>query len=268
VETIGLIAGNGQFPLLFAQTVKKQGRSIVAVAHDGQTLSELNQYVDKILWIKVGQLSKLINFFHDHEVKEVVLAGGINKSMMFTQFRPDFKALLLLSKLRDKNDDTLLRSFAHEMEKEGFIVVNSTVYLSSLSPQAGCLTRRSPTDEELKDIEFGWKIAKGIGEMDIGQCVVVKNQTVLAVEAIEGTDETIRRGGGLAADKGGVVVVKVSKPKQDLRFDAPAIGPQTIKTLKEAGATVLAIEAGKTIILDQEEMIKLADKENIVVIAL
>jgi DUF1009 family protein len=267
VEKIGLIAGNGRFPLLFAQTVKKQGVDVVAVAHEGQTLMEINQYVDKLLWIKVGQISKMISFFKEHAVKEVVLAGGINKSMMFTQFRPDFKALLLLSKLKSKNDDSLLRAFAEEMEKEGFTVVNSTVYLSSVTPQPGCLTRRSPTDEEGKDIEFGWKIAKGVGEMDIGQCVVVKNQTVLAVEAIEGTDETIRRGGSLAG-KGGIVVVKVSKPNQDLRFDAPAIGPKTIRTLKEAGATVLAVEAGKTIILDQEEMVKLADRENISVVAL
>lgn len=268
MDKIGLIAGNGRFPLLFAQTVKKQGKDVVAVAHEGQTLSELDQYVDKLLWIKVGQVSKMISFFKEHSVKEVVLAGGINKSMMFTQFRPDFKALLLLSKLKSKNDDTLLRAFAQEMEKEGFTVVNSTVYLSSVTPRQGCLTRRSPTDEERKDIEFGWKIAKGIGEMDIGQCVVVKNQTVLAVEAIEGTDETIRRGGSLAGKEGGIVVVKVSKPNQDLRFDAPAIGPKTIRILKEAGATVLAIEAAKTIILDQEEMIKLADKENIAVVAL
>ncbi|HUT84349.1 MAG TPA: UDP-2,3-diacylglucosamine diphosphatase LpxI [Thermodesulfobacteriota bacterium] len=267
MKTIGLIAGNGRFPLLLAQTVKKQGRNIVAVAHEGQTLSEISQYVDKLLWIKVGQLSRMISFFKEHAVKEVVLAGGINKSMMFTQFRPDFKALLLLSKLKSKNDDSLLRAFAREMEKEGFTVVNSTAYLSSLTPEPGCLTRRSPTEEEQKDIEFGWKIAKGIGEMDIGQCVVVKNQTVLAVEAIEGTDETIRRGGSLAG-KGGIVVVKVSKPNQDIRFDAPAIGPKTIRTLKEAGATVLAVEADKTIILDQEEMIKLADDESISIIAL
>jgi len=266
MERIGLIAGNGQFPLLFAQTVRKEGRDVVAVAHEGQTLSELNQYVDKILWIKVGQLSKMINFFQEHGVKEVVLAGGINKSMMFTQFRPDFKALFLLSKLKNKNDDTVLRAFAHEMEKEGFTVVNSTLYLSSITPKPGRLTSRPPSEEELKDIEFGWKIAKGIGEMDIGQSVVVKNQTVLAVEAIEGTDETIRRGGRLG--KGGIVVVKVSKPTQDLRFDAPAIGPGTIMTLKEAGATVLAIEAGKTIILDQEKMVKLANQENICIIAL
>jgi hypothetical protein len=266
VEKIGLIAGNGRFPLHFAQTVKKEGREVVAVAHEGQTLGELNQYVDKILWIKVGQLSKMINFFKEYGVKEVVLAGGINKSMMFTQFRPDLKALLLLNKLKNKSDDTLLRAFAHEMEKEGFTVVNSTVYLSSITSEPGCLTRRSPSGEELKDIEFGWKIAKGIGEMDIGQSVVVKNQTVLAVEAIEGTNETILRGGRLG--KGGIVVVKVSKPNQDLRFDAPAVGPETIKTLKEAGGTVLAIEAGKTIILEQKEMVKLADKENISIIAL
>jgi len=267
VEKIGLIAGNGRFPLLFAQTVKGQGRDVVAVAHEGQTQSDLSQYVDKLLWIKVGQLSKMISFFKEHGVKEVVLAGGINKSMMFTQFRPDFKALLLLSKLKSKNDDSLLRAFAREMEKEGFTVANSTVYLSSVTAHPGCLTRRSPTDEERRDIEFGWKIAKGIGEMDIGQCVVVKNQTVLAVEAIEGTDAAIRRGGGLAG-KGGIVVVKVSKPNQDLRFDAPAIGPKTIRTMKESGGTALAVEAGKTIILDQEEMVKLADKENIAVVAL
>jgi len=132
VEKIGLIAGNGRFPLLFAQTVKKQGVDVVAVAHEGQTLMEINQYVDKLLWIKVGQISKMISFFKEHAVKEVVLAGGINKSMMFTQFRPDFKALLLLSKLKSKNDDSLLRAFAEEMEKEGFTVVTPP----SISPQS------------------------------------------------------------------------------------------------------------------------------------
>lgn len=267
MSKIGLIAGNGRFPLLFAETVKQQGKEIVAVAHEGQTLKELEKYVDKLLWIKVGQISRLINFFKEQEVKEVVLAGGINKRMMFTQFRPDFKALHILSRLKSKNDDSLLRAFAQELEKEGLRVVNSTIYLSSLTAEKGCLTRRSPTEEEKRDIEFGWKIAKGIGELDIGQCVVVKNQTVLALEAIEGTDETIRRGGILGGKKG-IVVVKVSKPHQDLRFDAPAIGPGTIRTLKEAGATVLAIEAGKTIILDREEMIKLAENENIAVVAL
>ncbi|MDL1970610.1 MAG: UDP-2,3-diacylglucosamine diphosphatase LpxI [Candidatus Desulfofervidaceae bacterium] len=265
-EKIGLIAGNGKFPLLFAQAASKEGYEVIAIAHKGETEPDLEKYVNQIEWIKVGQLGKLIKTFKKAEVKDVVLAGGITKRRLFTEIFPDLKALSLLTKLKNKSDDAALRAIAKELEKEGLIVRPSTLFISSLIAPAGCLTKRKPDREEEKDIRFGWKIAKEIGRLDIGQCVVVKKQTVVAVEAIEGTDEAIRRGGRLA--KEGAVVIKVSKPQQDLRFDVPAVGLGTIKTMAEVKANVLAIEAERTLIFDKEEMLATANEVGISVVSL
>jgi len=265
-EKIGLIAGNGNFPLLFAQAAGKEGYKVIAVAHKGETKPELEKYVSQIEWIKVGQLGKLIKTFKKAGVKDVVLAGGITKRRLFTEIFPDLKALSLLTKLRNKSDDAALRAVAEELEKEGLIVRPSTLFVSSLIAPKGCLTKRKPDKEEEKDIKFGWKIAKAIGRLDIGQCVVVKKQTVVAVEAIEGTDEAIRRGGQLA--KGGAVVIKVSKPQQDLRFDVPAVGLGTVKTMAEVGARVLAIEAERTLIFDKEQMLATANETGISIVSL
>jgi len=267
IKRFGLIAGSGRFPLLFAQSAHKQGIEILAVAHKGQTTPELERYVDKIYWIKVGQLGKLIKILKTEKIKDAAMVGGINKTLMFSNVAPDLHALSLLAKTRTLNDDVLLRSVSDEIEKEGITIHSSTLFLNDLLSPAGCLTRRKPGKKETKDIEFGWKIAKEIGRLDIGQSIVVKNQVVLAVEAIEGTDEAIRRAGKLGGGKG-LIIIKVSKPQQDMRFDIPAIGPKTIATMQEAGATVLAIEKGKTLLIDKIELIRSANQANLSIVAL
>jgi UDP-2,3-diacylglucosamine hydrolase len=262
----GLIAGTGRFPLLFAQSAKNHGVEIIAVAHKGQTFPELESLVKKIYWIKVGQLGKLINILKTEGIKDAAMVGGIKKTIMFSNVVPDFQAISLVAKLRTLNDDVLLRAVAEAIEKEGITIHSSTIFLDELLSPPGCLTKKVPDKKEMRDIEFGWEIAKAIGKLDIGQTIVVKDQVVLAVEAIEGTDEAIRRAGTLGK-RNGLVVIKVSKPQQDLRFDVPAIGPGTIITMQEAGAKVLAVESEKTLLIDKEELIKAANKAGIIIIA-
>ena len=194
------------------------------------------------------------------------MAGKVSKTFMFKDIRPDLRAIALYMRLKDRKDDSLLLGIVSELEKEGIRVEEPTRYVPHLLAEKGVITKRKPKKEELKDIEFGWPIAKEMGRLDIGQTVVVKNMAVLSVEAIEGTDAAIRRAGELG--RGGIVVIKVAKPKQDMRFDAPVIGLNTIRTLKEAKAAALCIEAGKTILLEKEDMIKLADKEKICIIGM
>ncbi len=266
IRKIGLIAGNGSFPLVFARAAKEKGLQVIAVAHEGETVPELAQLVDAIYWVKVGQLGKLINIFKEQEVYDVLMAGGIKKIRLFSGGMPDMRGLALLARMIHKKDDFLLRAVAEELESEGITVRESTLYLDNLLPKPGVLTKRKPSKDEQQDIEFGWHIAKEIGKLDIGQTVAVKGQAVLAVEAIEGTDEAIRRGGRLCGN--GAVIVKICKPQQDLRFDLPAVGMQTIKTMQEVNASCLAIEAGKTIILDRETVIFEANRAGIAVAAL
>jgi DUF1009 family protein len=262
----GLIAGTGRFPLLFAQSAKNHGVEIIAVAHKGQTLPELESLVKKIYWIKVGQLGKLIKILKTERIKDAAMVGGIKKTIMFSDVVPDFQAISLVAKLRTLNDDVLLRAVAEAIEKEGITIHSSTIFLDELLSPPGCLTKKVPDKKEMRDIEFGWEIAKAIGKLDVGQTIVVKDQVVLAVEAIEGTDEAIRRAGTLGK-RNGLVVIKVSKPQQDLRFDVPAIGPGTITTMQEAGAKVLAVESEKTLLIDKEELIRAANKAGIIIVA-
>lgn len=262
----GLIAGTGRFPLLFAQSAKNHGVEIIAVAHKGQTLPELESLVKKIYWIKVGQLGKLIKILKTERIKDAAMVGGIKKTIMFSDVVPDFQAISLVAKLRTLNDDVLLRAVAEAIEKEGITIHSSTIFLDELLSPPGCLTKKVPDKKEMRDIEFGWEIAKAIGKLDVGQTIIVKDQVVLAVEAIEGTDEAIRRAGNLGK-RNGLVVIKVSKPQQDLRFDVPAIGPGTITTMQEAGAKVLAVESEKTLLIDKEELIRAANKAGIIIVA-
>ncbi len=264
MNKIGLIAGNGTFPIAFARAAKEKGMRVVAVAHEGETQPELSQWVDAIFWIKVGQLGKLISIFKEQDVHDVLMAGGIKKTRLFGGM-PDLRAAALLAKMLYKKDDSILRAVATELESEGIRVRESTLYLDNLLAPAGVLTRKRPSKDEQKDIEFGWEMAKEIGRLDIGQTVVVKGRAVLAVEAIEGTDETIRRGGRLCGR--GAVVVKICKPQQDLRFDLPAVGLQTIKTMLEVNAACLAVEAGKTILFDREAVAAEADRAGISIVA-
>jgi UDP-2,3-diacylglucosamine hydrolase len=239
---------------------------VIAVAHEGETLPELEQWVDALFWVKVGQLGKLISIFKEQGVKDVLMAGGIKKTRLFAGGIPDMRAIGMFAKMIHKKDDSILRAVAQELESEGITVRESTLYLENIVASAGILTKRKPSKEERQDIEFGWQMAKDIGRLDIGQTVVVKDQAVLAVEAIEGTDEAIRRGGLLCGK--GAVVVKVCKPHQDLRFDLPAIGTATIKTMEQVNASCLAVEAGKTIIIDQVAVVSYADRAGIAIVAM
>ena len=265
MDRIGLIAGGGRFPLLIAESARRRGLKVIAVAHKGETMPELANRVDEITWIGLGQFGHLLSAFKSRGVRQVLMAGAITKVKMFDNVRFDLKGLAIAGKLLVFHDDDILRAVARELEREGIAVVSSTTYLPELLAPPGCLTKRGPSKEEVEGIEFGWMVAKQLGDLDIGHCVVVSRRTVLAVEAIEGTDKTIARGGELA--KEGAVVVKVSKPNQDLRFDLPAVGLNTIEVMSRVKASVLAIEAGKTLIFDRQEMIGLANKNGIAIVS-
>jgi UDP-2,3-diacylglucosamine hydrolase len=262
-ENIGLIAGKGQFPLLFAQAARQQGATVVAVAHRGETDPALAAFVAELHWIHVGQVGKIIRIFKAAGVRQAVMAGGISRGRLFREFRPDWRALSIIRRAGAGRDDRLLRAVADEMEAEGIIIAPSTLFLDDLLATPGPLNRRSPTPAELADINLGREAARALGRLDIGQCAVVRRQVVVALETIEGTDATIRRGAALAGPD--AVVVKVSKPDQDLRFDVPAVGLDTIATMREVKAAVLAVEAGKTLIFDRPEMLKAADQAGIAV---
>jgi len=261
---IGLIAGGGQFPLLFAQAARKQGRSVVAVAHVNESHPALQEAVDRICWVKLGQLGKIIKFFKKNGVEEAVFVGTITKTRIFKDILPDIKGLTLWNKIDVRQDDAILRAVAGSLEQEDIQVLASTIYLEHLLFPKGILTRKKPSNEEIEDIRFGWKIAREIGRMDIGQCVVVRERSVLAVEAIEGTDAAITRGGQLAGRK--AVVVKLRKPGQDFRFDLPATGTTTIGTLAQVQGAVLAVEAGQSLLFDRDDMVAAAEKAGIVVV--
>jgi DUF1009 family protein len=262
-ENIGLIAGKGQFPLLFAQAARQQGAAVVAVAHRGETDPALADLVAELHWIHVGQLGKIIRIFKAAGVRQAVMAGGISRGRLFREFRPDWRALSVIRRAGAGQDDRLLRAVAGEMETEGITIAPSTLFMDDLLAPAGALSRRSPSPEELEDIKIGAQAAKELGRLDIGQCAVVRRQVVVALETVEGTDATIRRGGALAGP--GAVVVKMSKPGQDLRFDVPAVGLTTIAAMGEVKAAVLAIEAGMTLVFDRAEMLKMADQTGMAV---
>ncbi|HKO29695.1 MAG TPA: UDP-2,3-diacylglucosamine diphosphatase LpxI [Nitrospiraceae bacterium] len=265
-ERIGLIAGNGRFPIIFADNARKLGYHVSAVAHEGETEPELASHVDRIHWIKIGQLSKLIKAFKEDRVHQAVMLGGIKKTHVFTTVRPDFRTLAMATRLALWKDDDILREFAKELEREGIAICESTFGLEGILVEEGSLTERVPTEKEWEDIRYGWDVAHDIGRLDIGQCVVIKDRVVVAVEAVEGTDGAIKRGGELA--KEGAVVVKRSKPQQDLRFDLPAIGPRTIEVMASVKASVLAVEAGRTILLDREIMLDHARAARIAIVGI
>ena len=265
-ERIGLIAGNGRFPIIFADNARKLGYHVSAVAHEGETEPELASHVDRIHWIKIGQVSKLIKAFKEDRVHQAVMLGGIKKTHVFTTVRPDFRTLAMATRLALWKDDDILREFAKELEREGIAICESTFGLEGILVEEGSLTARTPTEKEWEDIRYGWDVAHDIGRLDIGQCVVIKDRVVVAVEAVEGTDGAIKRGGELA--KEGAVVVKRSKPQQDLRFDLPAIGPRTIEVMASVKASVLAVEAGRTILLDREIMLDKARSARIAIVGI
>ena len=261
---IGIIAGGGQFPLLCAQAARREGCRVVIAAHRNESSPELEEVADSIVWVKLGQLGKIINFFKQEGVSETVFVGKITKTRIFKDILPDFKGLSLWNKIDIKHDDAILRAVAGALEEEGINVVESTLYLRELLFPRGVLSRKKPSAEQLDDIRFGWQMARAVGKLDIGQCVVVRDRAVLAVEAIEGTDATIKRGGALGKEK--AVIVKVKKPGQDFRFDLPAIGLTTIDSMKEVNAAVLAVEAGQALLFDAEKVFTEVDRAGIVLI--
>lgn len=261
---IGIVAGGGQFPLLFIRAAQAQGREVVVVGHEGETDPALEQAADRLFWVKLGQLGKIIKHFKKEGVTETVFLGTITKTRIFRDILPDLKGLSLWNKIDVRQDDAILRAIAGELEKEGIKVLESTLYLQHLLFPKGILTKKKPSAAQLEDIHFGWQMARAVGGLDIGQCVVVRDRTVLAVEAIEGTDAAIKRGGALGREK--AVVVKVRKPDQDFRFDLPAIGVTTIESMQEAKAKVLAVEAGQALLFDREAVVEAANRAGIIVV--
>lgn len=265
-KKIGLIAGSGQFPILFANAARQKGWKIHAAAYRDEAHSDLDQHVDSLEWFHLGQIGRLIKYFRQKGITQAVMMGAIRKTRMFTNVKPDIKFLTLMASMRNTHDDAVLRAFAKLMEKEGIQIKPSTLLLPDLLAPAGVWTRRKPSRAEKQDIQLGWHLAKEIGRLDIGQCIVVGGGTVLAVEAIEGTDAAIRRGGEFG--KGQAVVIKVCKPSQDTRFDIPAVGLGTIESMKAANVQALAIEAGKAVVFDREAMVLKADAYKMAIVSL
>lgn len=266
VERIGMIAGSGQFPLLFAKAAHSKGMQVYAVGYHGETDPVLSEHVSTLEWLYVGQVKRIINFFRQHKISRAVMLGGIGKVRLLANFRPDTKAIGLLARIRNTHDDAVLRGFADLLLEEGIQIEPSTLLLPELLSPPGVWTSRKPSRDERDDIRLGWKIAKEIGRLDVGQCVVTAGGSVVAVEAIEGTDAAITRGGQLA--DGQAVVVKVCKPTQDTRFDIPAIGLKTIETMNKANVKALAVEAGKSVVFDRSTMIAKANQYKITIVGL
>jgi DUF1009 family protein len=264
---IGLIAGGGQFPRLFAKKAAEKKISVIAAGFVSETEPALADEVAAFQWLHLGQVSRLVKYFKRHGIQEAVMLGTIRKTSIFKDIRPDLKALAFILKTGGSHDDSILTRFADLMKTQGIDIRPSTLLLPELLSPAGCWTRRTMDRSEQQDAYQGWKLAKAIGNLDIGQCIVISNGTVLAVEAIDGTDATIRRGGDLARGNG-CVVIKLSKPHQDLRFDLPATGCETIRTMAASGARALILEAGRSLSFDREQMIALADTHKIAITAL
>jgi DUF1009 family protein len=260
---LGLIAGNGRFPFLVARAVRRRGRRVVAVAIREEAFPELEAEVDELHWVGLGQLGKCIDTLKRAGAGEAVMAGQVKHRQIFSDVVPDLKLMGLLARLAFKNTDSLIGAVADTLEAEGIRLLSSVEFLGEEMAKAGAMTRRVPTKAEMKDVAYGRRIANTLAGMDLGQSVVVKDSAAVALEAMEGTDEVIRRAGRLAG--AGAIVVKVAKPKQDLRFDVPVVGPATVEAMREAKAAVLALDAGKTLLLDKEAFLREAEASGIAV---
>jgi DUF1009 family protein len=261
----GLIAGNGRFPLLVLEAARSRGVAMVVAAIREETDEKVEQLAARVYWISLGQLGRLIEIFRDEGITEAIMAGQVKHKQIFSAIRPDWKMMKLLASLAVRNTDSLIGAVARALEQEGIHLQSSTAFLEPLLAGEGVMTRRSPTAEECADIEYGLVLARHVAAMDIGQTVVVAERACLAVEAMEGTDATIRRAATLANGRA-LTVVKVAKPKQDVRFDVPVIGALTIAAMRESGARALAVEAGITLLLDRDEMLRAADNAGISII--
>lgn len=265
MEKIGLIAGNRKFPLLFAASARKKGCYIVAVAIKGDTEPKLKNLVDKIYWLGLADFPKMFDIFKAEGVKNVVMAGQVSPARLFgKEINNSEEIKQIFAGIRDKQADTLFGAVAKRLEAAGLNLLDSTTFIGEHLPPKGTLTKCAPGPAAWEDVYFGLSLAKAVADLDIGQTVAVKTKAIVAVEAFEGTDNLIRRAGKIGR---GIVVVKVSKRKQDMRFDIPVIGLVTIKNLIKARASCLAFEAGKTLFIDKEQGVKLADKRGIAIVA-
>ena len=260
----GLIAGNGKFPFLVVEGAKKQGASLSVVAIKEETDKSIEAIADKIIWVGIGQLGKMISFFKNEGVEKAIMAGQVKHVQIFSGAFPDWRMAKMLYNLPRRNTDSLIGGIAAELAKDGIELIDSTYFIQDNLAKEGVLTNRKPDETERGNIEYGLKIANEIARLDLGQTIVVRAKACVAVEAMEGTDAVIKRAGELA--KGKLTVIKVAKPNQDMRFDVPVVGVPTIETMIRAGAGCLCLTAGKTLIFDREEMIKLADSKKIAII--
>jgi DUF1009 family protein len=261
----GLIAGNGKFPFLVLEGARRAGAEVAVAAIREEADPEIEKVAGRVAWVGVGQLGKMIRFFKREGVEQAIMAGQVRHVQLFSGALPDVRMLKMLLSLPRRNTDALIGGVAAELAREGIELIDSTYFLKDQLPAEGVLTKRSPTAAEGADIEYGLEVAREIARLDLGQTIVVRARACVAVEAMEGTDETVRRAGRLA--RGRLTVVKVAKPNQDMRFDVPAVGLPTVETMVEAGATCLCLTAGKTLMFDREEMLGFADRHRIAVIA-
>ena len=266
METLGLLSGIGHLPVDVAQSAKAMGYRVVAIAVVPGVDPGLAASVDAYYDIHIGKLGKIINTLKKNQVTKVTMIGKVTKEILYSEgaIIPDFRAIKLLTSLPDRKDDTIMNAIVKELEEEKMAVMDQTLLIQPLLPAPGVLSKRKPTADELEDIEFGFQVAKEIGRLDIGQTVVVKNKAVMAVEAIEGTDACILRGGTLGK---GVIVAKTAKPAQDNRFDMPSVGVRTIESMIAAGAAGIVMEAGRTLLVERERTLALADEHNMFVVA-
>lgn len=264
-ENYGLIAGNGKFPFLAIEGAKKQGVSLAVVAIKEETDKRIEEVADKVIWVGIGQLGKMISFFKKENVAKAMMCGQVKHVQIFSGALPDLRMLKMLFGLKQRNTDSLIGAVADELGKDGIELIDSTFFLGDNLAHEGVLTKRKPNEIEQGNIEYGLKIANEIARLDLGQTIVVRAKACVAVEAMEGTDAVIKRAGELA--KGKLTVVKVAKPNQDMRFDVPVVGVPTIETMIRAGATCLCVTPDKTLIFDKAEMLKLADDNKICVVA-
>ena len=265
VQRYGLIAGNGQFPLLVLEAARSRGIEMVVAAIREEASPELELRAARLHWLGLGELSRLISVFKQEGVSRALMAGQVKHTQLFSSIRPDWKLLQLLMSLKEKNTDALIGGVAKVLLQEGIVLEDSTLFLEPLLAGEGVLTLRGPTPEEQRNLEYGRKVARELARWDIGQTVVVVDGACVAVEAMEGTDAVIRRAAELAGGKP-LSVVKVAKPNQDMRFDVPVVGLPTIAVMKECGATAMSLDAGKTLLFDREEMIVRADEAGITIV--
>ena len=262
---LGLIAGNGRFPFLVVDGAHKAGAQVAVAAIREETDPKIESVADSFTWVGIGQLGKMLRFFKQEGVTQAIMAGQVKHVQIFSRAVPDARMLKVLLKLPRRNTDSLIGAIAAELQSEGIELIDSTYFLQDSLPKVGVLTKRKPDHKEQEDIDYGLEIAREIARLDLGQTIVVRGKACVAIEAMEGTDETIRRAGNLV--KGNLTVVKLAKPNQDMRFDVPVVGVPTLKTMSEVSATCLCITAGKTLMFDAADMIRFADEKKITIVA-